>query len=210
MLASSRLLVFTRYPEAGICKTRLLPALGAEGAARLQKKLTERLIGEAHQVEKITKISANVYYSGGSKEKMVSWLGPMTYIEQVKGDLGEKMMAAFSHSFNNGAKAAILVGCDIPDITSKILIRGFEALNRRQVVIGPALDGGYYLLGMGATQAPVLFPLLFNKIRWSQKDLFTTTMSRLTGTGFDVLTLPRLQDIDQPEDLSFARSRGLL
>ena len=210
MLANSRLLVFTRYPEAGRCKTRLLPALGAEGAARLQKRLTAHLIAQEHQVEQFMKIPTSVYYTGGSEEKMTSWLGSMTYIEQVEGDIGEKMMAAFSHAFSDGSHAAILVGSDIPDITSKILIQGFEALHHDRVVIGPALDGGYYLIGMCAAQAATLVPLLFSNIRWSRKDLFTSTMGRLARAGFDVITLPRLQDIDQPEDLPLARMRGLL
>lgn len=210
MMTRSRLLLFTRYPEAGITKTRLIARLGAAGAAGLQRKLTEHVFYEAKQLERKLNISTTVHYCGGSMDKMTSWLGPCMLVEQAEGDIGARMAAAFAQTFADGASTAILIGSDIPDISAKLLERAFRALSCGNVVVGPSHDGGYYLIGFGAAEAPVLLPLLFEKMCWSAGDLFATTMNRLAESGFTTATLPRLRDIDRPEDLQHARTRGFL
>lgn len=211
MYTNSRLLLFTRYPEAGKTKTRLIPKLGAGGAALLQKRLTERVFMQAQLLAKRCGIETIVHYSGGNSEKMTSWLGPMDYVAQTTGDLGQRMHAAFTHSFTEGAQTAVLIGSDIPDISAGLLHQAFLCLlGRKEVVIGPSADGGYYLLGQRARQAAQLLPLLFDQMSWSSADLYSVTMDRLRQAGFDVATLPVLQDVDLPADLSLAKARGLL
>ena len=210
MWTNCRLLLFTRYPEVGTTKTRLISALGAEGAALLQERLTKRVVGQAGLLEQQTGIETIVHYTGGSKEKMASWLGPLNYVEQTDGDLGQRMRSAFDHTFAEGADTAVLIGSDIPDITTDLLRQAFISLLTNETVIGPSQDGGYYLIGMTAKYSTALFPLLFENIRWSTKELFADTMKRLERAGHRVEILPVLRDIDLCTDLSFAKKRGLL
>jgi glycosyltransferase A (GT-A) superfamily protein (DUF2064 family) len=121
MWTNYRLLLFTRYPEAGNTKTRLIPKLGEDGAALLQKRLTEKVICQADLLSQRLGIETVVHYTGGSREQMTSWLGSMTCAKQADGDLGQRMSAAFEQTFADGATAAVLIGSDIPDITADIL-----------------------------------------------------------------------------------------
>lgn len=207
---SCRLLIFTRYPEAGTTKTRLIPILGAEGAARLQKRLTERMICQAGILEQKIGTGTTVHYRGGSLAEMTAWLGPVACLEQAAGDLGLKMRTAFCEAFAAGAGRAVLVGTDIPELGIDILSRAFTALEKQDVVIGPSRDGGYYLIGLTARAAPHLLEPLFHEMIWSTGEVFALTTDRLARTGRPIAILPVLSDIDRPEDLALARARGLL
>jgi hypothetical protein len=207
----SRLLLFTRYPEAGKTKTRLIPELGADGAALLQKRLTERVLVQARLLTERCGTETLVHYSGGNQEKMTSWLGPVRCIAQTQGDLGLRMRAAFAHSFTEGTETAVLVGSDIPDIRADLLHQAFlYLLGAKEIVIGPSADGGYYLVGLVARKAAQLLPLLFEQMVWSNANLFALTMERLRQAGYDAAILPVLHDIDLPADLFLAKDRGLL
>lgn len=208
--ASNHLLLFTRCPQAGLTKTRLIPSLGAEGAAQLQRRLAERLVYETQRLDRSLQIATLIHYAGGDRQKMHDWLGPLTCIPQTGGDLGRRMQAAFAHSFLAGADKVVLVGSDIPDIDAALLTEAFTLLAASPVVLGPCVDGGYYLVGMRAEGAERLFPLLFEHIPWSTPGVFATTRARLVQAGHSPAILPVLRDIDVEEDLPFARSRGLL
>jgi rSAM/selenodomain-associated transferase 1 len=210
MKAAEQLLIFTRYPEAGTSKTRLIPALGAEGAAALQQGLAERLFRLAPSLLAREGIVAMVLISGGEDEAVNIWLQGMPWQRQVEGDLGQRMAAAFAGAFQAGMARVVLVGTDIPDIDLAILTEAFAALRLGGAVIGPSQDGGYYLLGLSATLAPALLPTLFSGIAWSTAQVYDQTLSRLRAAGCPVIDLPRLADIDLPADLPLARARGLL
>lgn len=218
MLTNCKILLFTRYPEKGKTKTRLIGELGADGAALLHKKLTDRVFMQASLLRQRSGIETIVYFSGGSSKNMTSWLGPIDCVEQMSGDLGQKMRGAFEHSFARGTETAVLIGSDIPDISAELLQQAFDALSTKDVVIGPSRDGGYYLIGMTAKAArnhksgtmPPLLPLLFDKMKWSTGDLFENTMHRLESVGYETAVLPTLRDIDIPSDLPFAKEKGLL
>lgn len=210
MWIHSRLLLFTRYPEAGTTKTRLIEKLGVEGAALLQKRLTERIVSQAKLLAQRQWIATTIHYAGGSREKMAFWLGQMDFIAQADGDLGQRMQTAFRHAFDGGTQRAVLIGSDIPDINVDLLEQAFAALLEKEIVIGPSEDGGYYLIGLGAKKAAQLLPLLFTAMPWSTKELFTTTIQCLHQAGYKVAILPTLRDIDLPADLPFARKKGLL
>jgi uncharacterized protein len=210
MYTNCRLLLFTRYPEAGKTKTRLIPELGAEGAALLQKRMTERVVAQANLLGRRAGIKTVVHYDGGSREKMTSWLESVDCVEQVDGELGLKMRSAFEHTFCGETDTAVLIGSDIPDITADLLKQAFASLLTKDVVIGPSQDGGYYLIGLVANHASELFPLLFEEMPWSTRELFSTTVNRIEKAGYDVAILPILKDIDLPADLSFAKEKGLL
>lgn len=210
MATNSRLLLFTRYPEPWKTKTRLIKELGADGAALLQKRLTERAITQANLLKQGFAIETTVHYAGGSKEKMTTWLGSMQCIAQTDGDLGQRMHTAFMHALSDGVEMVVLIGSDIPDISVGLLQQAFNTLLTQEVVIGPSQDGGYYLIGIVARKSAQLLPLLFTEMPWSTKELFATTVRCLDNAGYDAAILPVLRDIDLPADLSLARERGLL
>ena len=208
--STCRLLIFTRYPAAGKTKTRLIPALGADGAARLQKRLTEKTIAQARLLEQRLGTSTTVYYLGGSEEEMTGWLGQVNCVEQAAGDLGIKMRTAFDEAFAAGADRAVLIGTDIPGLDVDILSQAFTSLARQDAVIGPSRDGGYYLIGLTAQAAPQLLDPLFQEMVWSTGEVLAVTMRRLAKTGRTISLLPALADIDRPEDLALAETWGLL
>ncbi len=210
MTCRDRLLLFTRFPEVGRTKTRLIPALGADGAARLHKLLTERTAMQVKILSEKYGVETVVHYSGGNREKMAAWLGPLTFVTQVDGDLGFRMQAAFGHAFAEGVEIAVLIGSDIPGISADLLAGAFSALQTAQVAIGPSLDGGYYLIGMHADAAETLYPVLFERMAWSTAMVFALTCERLKKTAVEVAVMPSLQDIDTPEDLALAGTHGLL
>ncbi len=210
MTCANRLLLFTKYPEVGRTKTRLIPALGAEAAAELQKVLTERILRQVKILAKKYAIPTTVYFSGGTIEAMVSWLGPRTYVAQASGDLGLRMQTAFAHTFAEGTETAVLIGSDIPDISAPLLASAFTILRRAKAVIGRSRDGGYYLIGLQSIAAAELYPLLFEKMVWSTQTVFAETLLRLKKAGVSPTILPTLRDIDVPKDLQFARQKGLL
>lgn len=210
MTALPRLLLFTRSAQAGQCKTRLIPALGPQGAARLQQRLTERMVDEAITLQNDQIADLRVHYYGASVETMMAWLGPLSFFAQPEGDLGQRMAAAFTSAFAEGAKAAILFGTDIPGLGSAILRQALTALENVPAVIGPTLDGGYYLIGLTAPSAAQALPLLFADIPWSTTQVLATTLVRLRQGRLDYTLLPELQDIDTPDDLCLARAHGLL
>jgi rSAM/selenodomain-associated transferase 1 len=205
-----RLLIFTRYPVAGKTKTRLIPALGAAGAARLQRRLTEKLLAEARLLEARLGASTVLYHVGGSGQEMRGWLGRVSCVEQAAGDLGRKMRSAFAETFAAGTGRAVLVGTDIPQLDAGILGRAFAALEAEDAVIGPSRDGGYYLIGLTAGAAPHLLGPLFDDMTWSTGEIYAVTMARLAATGRSVFVLPTLADIDRPEDLPLASELGLI
>ncbi len=200
---ASSLLLFTRYPEAGTTKTRLIPALGPDGAARLHRRLTEGTVAQAGLLAVRNNISTVVHYSGGSLAQMTAWLGPLTYVAQAAGDLGQRMQAAFQHAFASGAERAVLIGSDIPEIDVDLLARAFAALGEGGVVLGPSLDGGYYLLGLIAEVAGDLYSPLFTDIPWSTAKVLAITRKRLKTAAVTAAILPTLRDIDRPEDLEW-------
>lgn len=205
-----QLIIFTRYPEAGTTKTRLIPAIGAEQAALLQKKMTEKLVAAATSVETDHPYSLSIYYTGGDLEKMVRWLGPCQYHQQQGKSLGDKMEAAFRQSFEEGAEGAIIMGADIPAIDASLISQSIGSLQKGKVVIGPSIDGGYYLIGLHSSDAGKLYPALFHDMKWSVDTVYETTENRMTGMGYDLLPLPILQDIDNENCLEEARRLKLL
>lgn len=193
-----QLLIFTRYPVAGETKTRLTPALGFEEAARVQKALTELTLRKIEPLVNTGHIQARVLYAGSSESSMRGWLGPSVVLEeQAKGDLGQKMSRAFDNAFGkNGAARVIIIGTDIYDLGADIVAEAFESLDRHDMVLGPAADGGYYLIGLNDPR-----PELFIDIDWGTSRALEMTLDRAKSGNMRVHLLRTLRDIDRPEDL---------
>ncbi len=185
------LILFARWPEPGHTKTRLIPALGAAGAAKLAKQLTE----QAAQQIRALHCPATVHGTGFDADRISQWLG-MPCVLQVEGDLGARMHAAITKAYATGSTRIILAGSDCPGLSTAILAQGFDALQNHDVVLGPAADGGYYLIGMREPQ-----PQLFAQMHWSHARVLADTLTRLDDLSH--FLLPMLHDIDTPADLAY-------
>ncbi|MDF7808402.1 TIGR04283 family arsenosugar biosynthesis glycosyltransferase [Pontiellaceae bacterium B12219] len=189
----NRLIIFTRYPVPGKTKTRLIPSLGKGAAAALQREMTEHTVRQARS----TGADLEVRYTGGTVEQMRDWLGTdLIYAEQGEGDLGERMQRACEDAFSKGWKKALLVGSDCPSNDWKNLTEAFQELDSHDVVIGPASDGGYYLIGLGRA---VSTKPLFENIDWGGERVFEQTMQ--AASGLSVHQLPKRHDVDLVEDI---------
>ena len=194
---SDRLIVFTRYPEPGKAKTRLIPTLGAEAAAAIHRQMTEHTLAQAKPLQQQRSLSVEVWFAGGDRAQMQNWLGAdRLYQPQPDGDLGDRMAKAFQTSFDNGVKAAIIIGTDCPELTDALLVEAFQALQQTDLVLGPATDGGYYLIGLRR-----LVPELFEAIAWSTDRVFQQTVDIASKLNLSLTTLLTLTDVDRPDDL---------
>ena len=192
-----KLIVFLRYPTAGKAKTRLIPELGEKGAAALAQELAVRSLGvaEALAAEEGTDIS--IWYTG-CDESQARDFAPRkhSYHEQCGADLGSRMSAAFEAAFDAGYDEVALIGTDCPELDEEILQDAFDALATSDVALGPATDGGYYVI---ALRAPA--PGLFEGITWGSAKVFQATVKAAETLALSVETLPVLWDVDRPEDL---------
>ncbi|MBD1999914.1 TIGR04282 family arsenosugar biosynthesis glycosyltransferase [Leptolyngbya sp. FACHB-541] len=199
---TNHLIVFTRYPEVGKTKTRLIPALGAAGAAALQRQMTEftlkRVEKLAQQQDRLNSpLSVEIRFAGGDRSLMQDWLGSRwSYQPQATGDLGERMRLAFQSAFETGSKHVVTIGIDCPELDSATLAQAFQALQEHDLVLGPATDGGYYLIGLRS-----LIPELFSGIDWGTDQVFWQTMTAAEAKELAIATLAPLTDVDHPEDL---------
>ncbi|MEN7538419.1 TIGR04282 family arsenosugar biosynthesis glycosyltransferase [Aurantiacibacter flavus] len=178
--------MFAKYPRAGEVKTRLIPALGEEGAAQLHRRLVARTLATVRE----SGLDLVLYASGAPLGDFTAWLGDdVKLAEQGEGDLGARLARV--------PAPAILLGADIPDLADKHLHAAAAALAEVPVAIGPAEDGGYYLL---AFRKPV--PFVFDEMVWGISTVRAETERRLSERGVAWRSLPLLADCDRPEDLA--------
>ncbi len=197
-MAHRRLIIFTRYPEPGKVKTRLLTGLTAEHAAKLHENMTEVTLSWAKSFFQNRLDCIEIHYSGGDKQQMKSWLGQeFEYVPQGDGDLGRRMIQAFDQNFSNGINEAILVGTDAPQLTVFHAKLAFDSLKVHDVVLIPTKDGGYCLIGMKRS-----IPDLFGSIKWGTQTVFEDTLKRTKDLGLSVKVLKPLRDVDRPEDIA--------
>jgi uncharacterized protein len=194
-LYPQRLVIFTRYPEPGKTKTRLIPLLGKQGAADLHRRMAEYTIRTL--ANSLPSVTPTIYYEGAPEEKIRAWLGERySYRSQRGTDLGQRMNIAFEEGFRSGARAIVLIGTDCPDLDRPLLLEAFDHLTSADLVLGPAIDGGYYLIGL---RYPI--PQLFGAIEWGSATVLTDTIKMATALHLSVAYLRPLNDIDRPEDL---------
>jgi rSAM/selenodomain-associated transferase 1 len=185
---SPRLVIFTRFPEPGRAKTRLIPALGADGAAMLHRRLTEQTVAAA----RASGLEVEVRTTGAPPSDFADWLGhDLAIVDQGEGDLGDRLSRAVQPT------PVLFIGSDLPDLTAAHLTDAAERMLTNRTVIGPAEDGGYWALGLTAGCDP-----LFEKMPWGSDRVFEITLARLRGAGIEPALLPTLADCDRPEDLA--------
>ncbi|MGH7143913.1 MAG: TIGR04283 family arsenosugar biosynthesis glycosyltransferase, partial [Planctomycetota bacterium] len=194
---TDHLIVFARFPEAGRAKTRLIPLLGPTGAALLHQQLVHITLETVRRLRTQRAVSAEVRYTGAPNRDMAARFGyDLTYRDQGDGDLGRRLRHAAAVAFEAGAQKVVLIGTDCPLLEADRLDQAFAALDTQDVVIGPALDGGYYLIGFKADHEE-----LFTAIAWGGPEVLVQTMAACQCAKLTYKLLPVLSDVDHPEDL---------
>jgi len=197
---AQRLIVFTRCPDPGSCKTRLIPLLGIEGATAIHAALVRHTMGWASTAKAVGLADVEVHYSGKDLEGLKGLRGEgatqINYQRQSAGDLGARLAAAFELAFEDGCSKVAIIGTDCPELNLSGVAMAFEHLDLADIVIGPAIDGGYYLI---ALRKPV--PQLFESVAWGEPTVLETTLRKAQSLLLDVRLLPELADVDRPDDL---------
>ena len=196
------LLVMTRLPREGRNKTRLIPALGAAGATAFHDRLARHAVALASSfctVENNRKLM--IHIEGGTSAKARDWLGDHTlnFREQSDGDLGKRMETAATEAFAGGAEKVIVIGSDCPSLDESTLSEAERRLDGHDLVFGPALDGGYYLIGL---RKPC--PEVFANIPWGGVSVLAASLEAARVHNRDTALLQPLADVDLPEDLPAA------
>ncbi len=192
-MSRTLLIVFVKNIILGKVKTRLAKTVGDNKAFEVYKQLVDI----TEECSKEVKADKHIYFSDvviNSK-----WANELKFVQKGE-DLGERMLNAFEYGFEQGYEKVILIGSDLPDISSEIITQGFSTLNDSEVVFGPAEDGGYYLIGMTKPQKHI-----FENKPWSEASLLETTLQELDKKNVKVSLLKTLNDIDTFEDLQSSK-----
>ena len=184
------LIIFTRNPELGKCKTRLAKTIGDENALEVYKFLLNHTASIAKEV----KADRYVFYSENILKDDLWDIGTFRKKLQKGDDLGQRMQNAFVELLEMGYEKVAIIGSDLLDLDSEIVNTAFAQLDFNDVVIGPALDGGYYLLGMKN-----LYPNVFKNKVWGSASVLQSSLKDLQNST--VYLLKELNDIDTFEDM---------
>lgn len=196
-----------KAPVAGLAKTRLVPALGVEGAAAVAARMLAHAVGQA-----LAAALGPVELCGAPDVSHSAFTTlakdpRVTLHPQGEGDLGARMQRAFDRALATNQRA-VLIGTDAPDLDAAVLRAAAEALATHDAVFAPAHDGGYALIGL--RRAAPRWSRLFEAVPWSTAQVMAITRERLRETGLRWHELPALHDIDEPADLIHLAGRGWL
>ncbi len=186
------LIIFYRNPELGKVKTRLAATVGDAKALAIYYKLAShtRTIASELDCDRV------VYYSDYIDTEDAWSNSEFSKKLQWGGDLGTRMENAFEIAFANGYKRVCIIGTDCMELTTHIVVKAFESLATKDAVVGPAVDGGYYLLGMNR-----FIPELFREKEWSTSSVCKDTINDFTQLAINYHQLPMLRDVDTEADL---------
>jgi rSAM/selenodomain-associated transferase 1 len=193
--ADTRLIVFAKAPVPGLAKTRLIPALGAEGAAALAERLLRHAVASGLAARMAGLELCTTPDASHAVFGELASACRLRLSDQGEGDLGARMHRALSRVLEQG-QPALLIGTDAPSLGAPVLQAAAAALVDHDAVFVPALDGGYALVGL---RQPA--PALFADIRWSTAQVMADTRCRAAAAGLRWAELPAVSDIDVPDDL---------
>jgi rSAM/selenodomain-associated transferase 1 len=189
-------ILFVKLPEKGKVKSRLARELGWDLVLRLYESM---VLDTIDVLKRAAAPFAICFDPPGSLDRVQCWLGQEhSYIPQTGGDLGERMEQAFVRAFREGMKRVLLIGSDIPGLQPEVVIEALESLISYDAVIGPARDGGYYLIGF---QKNGFEENVFHDMIWSTDTVYDETIVRLRRNARKVYILPLYSDVDTKEDL---------
>lgn len=194
--------VVTRFPEPGAAKTRLEPLLGSQGAAELHRELAAHCVARMRPLQATGEAQVQVHWDGGSAAAVREWLGDWPhFIRQADGDLGERLRAVLGAAIGTRARSAVVLGSDCPCARATHVRSALEKLDTHDIVIGPADDGGYWLLGVSARAASRALAVLFDGVAWGSATVLRETLARAEAASLQVAMVDELSDVDRPEDL---------
>lgn len=189
--------LFAKWPVAGAVKTRLAPGDAAWSARVAQAFLLDAL-------QRFSAVDADRVLVFAPPEREVDFVvlaaERFALAPQVDGDLGQRLAAFFAQQFDAGARAVVAIGTDSPTLPVEYVERAFAELENSDVVLGPATDGGYYLVGCGHAH-----PTLFDNIGWSSRRVLDDTIAALAEPRWRLALLPPWYDVDTPEDWELLR-----
>ncbi|MDQ3440972.1 MAG: TIGR04283 family arsenosugar biosynthesis glycosyltransferase [Planctomycetota bacterium] len=181
-----------------------MPALGPQRAAELQREMTRHTLSHARALAQRRDVEVQVRFAGGDAHAMRSLYGPgFTFTPQGEGDLGQRLSRAADGEFATGAGSVVMIGTDCPQLSAQVLEEAFALLGRHDLVVGPASDGGYYLVGLRHR-----WPDLFAGIDWGTERVLEQTLSIARRMSLLVARLQTLSDVDRPEDLHLWSNRS--
>jgi hypothetical protein len=186
------IIVFQKFPEPGKVKTRLASSIGAEKATFIYTYL----LAYTHNLLKSTAADILVFHEGPIDQKDYP-LENYRFYPQEGNDLGEKMYTAFVRAFKEGYEKVLIIGTDCHELKNNHLEQAFNALETHDLILGPAFDGGYYLIGLKKVE-----PLLFKNIQWSTAAVLSQTIFRADTVKMKTFLLEKLNDIDEYKDLN--------
>lgn len=190
--SSQALLIFTRNPELGKCKTRLAETVGERAALEIYRLLLDHTCSLSKNLEGVDKI---VYFSDFLGNGSVWNPSHFQFRLQNGNDLGERMLSAFREAFSEGYSKVVIIGSDIYNLSTYDLQQAFSSLDRHEAVLGPAEDGGYYLLGLTR-----LIPALFRDKSWGAETVLESSLKDLKEVTTRML--PERNDVDRYEDIA--------
>lgn len=208
------LVVFARAPERGRVKTRLAASIGDEAALDCYRALGAAVVAAVRPPAppdgRPAWRTVVAHTPADAAPALADWLAPvhdaLAYLPQHDGDLGARMRAAVEHAVAEGADRVVVIGTDCPDVDAATVAEALAALADADVVLGPALDGGYYLVGVRAP-ADRASAALFAGVPWSAPDTLEVSLARAAAAGLTVAQLAPLRDVDTGEDLAWWQER---
>lgn len=202
MSAPGRLMVFGKVPRAGHTKTRLAPALGEEGAARLYRAFLDDVLELGRSVP--AELELWIAPRPGRDDDLGGRRPEVRIRRQAEGGLGARLRAAFRAAFEEGAERALAVGSDHPTLPPGHLREALEALGGCDACVGPTPDGGYWAVGIRRDAWPRAAGL-FEDVPWSTPRVLAATMARARRAGVEVARVSAWYDVDEPRDLERLR-----
>jgi rSAM/selenodomain-associated transferase 1 len=192
----SALIIFVRNPVLGKVKTRLAASLGDQKALEIYKSLLTHTL----EISKDLKEDKYIFYEDFISSQDI-WPNDIYNKKLQQGNsLGDRMKDAFDLLFKKGFGKAIIIGSDCFELTPEVLNDAFNRLSTNDIVIGPATDGGYYLLGMNH-----FIPVLFDDKQWSSSSVYADTVSQIRRLGKTFYSLTMMNDVDEESDVDFSK-----
>ena len=200
------LAIFCKTPEKGFVKTRLAASVGDQKALEIYLdllKITDqetKPFSSSRHLFLVSALEDSIEQMQSTLQQQDLFIDPkINFAIQQGEDLGQRMFAAFKNLFKNH-RSVVLIGCDLPDLTSALISKAFDALQSNDLVIGPSCDGGYYLIGLKKEM-----PDLFKEISWSSEKVLKQTLERAERLSLKVQLLEKLRDIDTVDDLHLSK-----
>ena len=191
-MAKEQLIVFLKAPRPGTVKTRIAQTTGAERACCIYRELVETVLRKLTPLKEV----GLCFAPDDASSEIQPWLRPgWTARPQGEGDLGARLTRAFASAFAEGSERVVIIGSDCPEVKTADIRTAWKELQTHDLVVGPAVDGGYWLIGLRASQAD-----LFRDINWSSDQVLAQTLAQARKQALRIQVLRILTDIDTEED----------